>query len=72
MNRKGCLVGRLGSCCLRVVCTSSKGRMAVVAGLGWNSDLSHEIGFVANISLAVGATIFYISGILVLPGVTVI
>ncbi|KAK5092042.1 hypothetical protein LTR70_007909 [Exophiala xenobiotica] len=29
----------------------------------------HEVGFIANVSLAVGATIFYITGILVLPGI---
>jgi len=29
----------------------------------------HEAGFVANMSLAVGATIFYIDGIMVLPGI---
>lgn len=29
----------------------------------------HEVGFVANITLSIGATIFYVSGILALPGV---
>ena len=29
----------------------------------------HEIGFLASFILAIGATIFYISGILALPGV---
>jgi hypothetical protein len=29
----------------------------------------HEIGFVASTSLAVGATIFYVSGIMALPGI---
>ncbi|KAK5188847.1 hypothetical protein LTR47_011666 [Exophiala xenobiotica] len=29
----------------------------------------HETGFVANISLAIGAIVFYVSGILVLPGI---
>ena len=68
MNRKGCFGRALGdlSHCVHV---HQKGEWQWWPGWDGIRTLSHEIGFVANISLAVGATIFYISGILVLPGV---